>query len=421
MANGMGHLGHRGPRLGGSLASPFPGAGGRGLLALFGQSLMAQAFSLCDLLAGLIFASFLGLFSREMWSIVVYPCVLSTRGMVCGVFCARLSSGLWIGTVRPSFLRNTRRFRALYSSTMVLSAVSALLMVVSVSFYGLAWGIRGSDIPDMTAAVLTTMALAFLTATPFSAFVAFASFKRGLDPDIITYPVSSVASDIIVTSCYVVALLLVTTGPYGRVVAYVVGSSFLLASLVLAVRERGDPTFRRALRESLASSALVVAISGLTGTLLGEMSLAVGLRPEVAMAYPALMGGVGDVGSIVGSTATTKMWSGELDADLRAFLEHKREIGAAWLASFVMFLSYGLLSGLGNPASLPFLLVTFSLTNLMAVGLVIALALSAGVLTYRYGLDPDNFVIPVESSAADAITTLSLFLASKAVLAFWVR
>ena len=151
------------------------------------------------------------------------------------------------------------------------------------------------------------------------------------------------------------------------------------------------------------------------------MSSVVGLRPEVAMAYPALIGGVGDVGSIVGSTATTKMWSGEMEADARAFVQHRREIAAAWSSSLLMFTAYGFLSSLMAPRVLPVLLATFFLTNLMAVGLVVILSLSVGILSYRYGLDPDNFVIPVESSAADAITTLSLFLASEAIMALWVR
>jgi len=33
------------------------------------------------------------------------------------------------------------------------------------------------------------------------------------------------------------------------------------------------------------------------------------------------------------------------------------------------------------------------------------------ILTYRRGWDSDNFVIPIESSLADSITTISLLLA----------
>ncbi|OYT51426.1 hypothetical protein B6U66_03970, partial [Candidatus Bathyarchaeota archaeon ex4484_135] len=254
-----------------------------------------------------------------------------------------------------------------------------------------------------------------------SALVAFASFRHGLDPDIITYPVSSVTSDVMVTCCYAIVLALMVSGPAGRAVTYAICLAFASSCLFIFVKNKGHEGFKKALKESLASSALVAAISGLTGTLLGRMSSVVGLRPEVAMAYPALIGGVGDVGSIVGSTATTKMWSGEMEADARAFFQHRKEIAAAWSSSLLMFMAYGFLSSLMAPRALPVLLATFFLTNLMAVSLVIILSLSVGLLSYRYGLDPDNFVIPVESSAADTITTLSLFLASEAIMALWVR
>ncbi|RLI09596.1 hypothetical protein DRO32_00300 [Candidatus Bathyarchaeota archaeon] len=393
----------------------------KGFLTFFGQSILALAFDLGDLIPGLIFAFSLDLFSRRMWSIVAYPCLLTTRGMVGGVFCGRLTSGLWLGTMRPCFLGNTDDFKDLYSSIMVLSSLSALMMVASIGLYGLSWGLGGRDMLDMTVAVITTMALSFLTATPITALVAFASFKHGLDPDVITYPVGSLSCDTLVTCCYTATLILMYHGSMGRGLAYAISSAFLASCALKLVRGFGREGFKRGLKESLASSALVVAISGLTGTTLGRMSIKVGLRPEVAMAYPALIGTVGDVGSIVGSTATTKMWSGELEADAGAFFQHRREIAAAWSSSLLMFTAYGFLSSLIASGDLPILLATFFLTNLMAVGLVVILSLSVGILSYRYGLDPDNFVIPVESSAADAITTLSLLLALRALSGLWVR
>ncbi|UCE97005.1 MAG: magnesium transporter [Candidatus Bathyarchaeota archaeon] len=33
------------------------------------------------------------------------------------------------------------------------------------------------------------------------------------------------------------------------------------------------------------------------------------------------------------------------------------------------------------------------------------------ILTFKRGLDPDNFVIPVESSLADSVTSIALFVA----------
>ena len=347
---------------------------------------------------------------------------MTTRGMVGGVFCGRLTSGLWLGTIRPRFLGNTREFKALYSSILTLSAALALMITGVVGLYGLSWGIKGRDVLNVAVAVLATMAFASVAATPISAFVAFTSFRHGLDPDVVTYPVGSTTSDIVVTCCYAATLALMYYGPPGRLAVHGVCAAFLSVCAAVVARWARDEGFRRALGEALTSSIAVVVISGSTGTVLGQMNATVGLRPEVALAYPALIDTVGDVGSIVGSTATTKLWSGELEAKPGAIKEHSREVAAAWSASACMFVAYALISAaLGQARVLPALLAIFLLANLIAVGAVALLSFMAGIATYRHGLDPDNFVIPIESSAADAITTLSLLIAISALLALGVR
>jgi cation transporter-like permease len=47
----------------------------------------------------------------------------------------------------------------------------------------------------------------------------------------------------------------------------------------------------------------------------------------------------------------------------------------------------------------------------MAASLIILIAYTTAILTFKRGLDPDNFVIPIESSLADSLTTISLFAA----------
>jgi cation transporter-like permease len=41
---------------------------------------------------------------------------------------------------------------------------------------------------------------------------------------------------------------------------------------------------------------------------------------------------------------------------------------------------------------------------------MITVSFAVAILTFQKGLDPDNFVIPIESSLADTITTAGLFI-----------
>jgi mgtE-like transporter len=49
--------------------------------------------------------------------------------------------------------------------------------------------------------------------------------------------------------------------------------------------------------------------------------------------------------------------------------------------------------------------------NVLAVAAIVILTYSISILTFKRGLDPDNFVIPVESSLADSVTSLALLVA----------
>ncbi|WP_368887706.1 magnesium transporter, partial [Escherichia coli] len=51
--------------------------------------------------------------------------------------------------------------------------------------------------------VVSTMALSLLVISPIGLTASFISFKHGLDPDIVLYPVESTISDFLITLLYV--------------------------------------------------------------------------------------------------------------------------------------------------------------------------------------------------------------------------
>ncbi len=385
----------------------------QGFWRLFSESLSALAFNLLGLVAGLAFACFSTLFASKPWGLRAYPCILTVRGVVGGLVCGRLSSGLWLGTVRPSLTGNTEEFKIIYHTALVLSSAAALMMGPVVWLYGLPAGLGPGEALEATAALLFTMTLAFLTTMPIPALTAFTAFRHGVNPDVVTYPVGSTSSDVLVTCCFAGAVALASLGQLGLVIEALTGAAFLASGAVVLFSHRRDGRFLRALKEGLLASSMAIAISGLTGLLLADVQATIGLWPGLCLVYPAIMSTMGDVGSVVGSTATTKLAIGTMEPGLRALKGHSREIGAAWAASLLMFSSYGIISALvfpGGPGP-GFFLIALLITNLVAFWAVVSLSLLAGMATYRHGLDPDNFVIPVESSAADALTTLALLLA----------
>jgi mgtE-like transporter len=81
----------------------------------------------------------------------------------------------------------------------------------------------------------------------------------------------------------------------------------------------------------------------------------------------------------------------------------------------MLFAAFGLLSlavnGIFSYQAIISLLILLAISNIISFVAIALLSYSISILTFKKGLDPDNFVIPVESSLADAITTAALFAA----------
>ncbi|TRO48250.1 magnesium transporter, partial [Candidatus Bathyarchaeota archaeon] len=123
--------------------------------------------------------------------------------------------------------------------------------------------------------------------------------------------------------------------------------------------------------------------------------------------------------SFVGSTSTTKLALGLLSPSFSSIKRHLKNIFSAWGASLLIFVILAFLSLLltrtFSISSLFDLLSILFLTNVFAVSVIVFLTYAISILAFKRGLDPDNFVIPVESSFADVITSIAL-LASLIIL-----
>ncbi|MBS7278443.1 MAG: magnesium transporter [Candidatus Freyarchaeota archaeon] len=381
----------------------------------FGEALLALFFNLGGIVAGFTVAYQLDVFQLSNWALAIYPGILTVRGMISGLLSGRLGSALHLGTAYPRLLGNTKDFYLLFKAAIVLTLVSCFVISLVSVFVGVFfWGLTFGDFWDILVVVSSTMFLG-LALSLITVQVSFISFKKGLDPDVITYPVMSTVADIFITLCYSFTLnLFFLLGPGGRYATILFGLLLLILSLAVLPKSVREREFLKTIKESLLTLVLVAFIVNFTGTILRGISETVGSRLEIYTVYPALIDTVGDVGSIVGSTATTKLMLGLLEPSLSGMRNHARRIFSTWVASIIMFLIYALCSlvinNMFNLQKFLKLSALLLLTNLFAVSIILLVTLFIAILTFKRGLDPDNFVIPVETSLADTITTLALLV-----------
>jgi len=376
------------------------------------QSLIAYSFNIFGIVAGTAVALQLRLFALAPWAIAVYPAMVSARGVIGGLLSGRLSTALHIGTVRPHFFGNTKSFYSLLYAIVVITLETSLSMSVVAALFGsFLWGATLVDFFNILGVILATMTLALLFISPLTITVSYLSFRHGLDPDVILYPVESTVSDLFITLFYFLVLnLFFSTGPTGQYIIALLGLALIFAVAYIFPKNFREPDFAETIKESILTTILVAFIVNVTGSVLGKISDVVGGRREIYTAYPALIDTIGDVGAVVGSTATTKLALGTLNPSFLAVRNHATEIFGAWAASLTMFLAYSVLSLViqGIFALSTFLRFTALLfvANLMAASSIIIVSYMVAVLTFQRGLDPDNFVIPIESSLADGVTTI---------------
>lgn len=385
----------------------------RELLGQLSQSLFSLSFNIAGLIAGALLASSFDTFARIPWALIIYPGILTVRGAIGGLFSGRLSTALHLGTIEPRVLNNTREAEVLFDSITTLTLVSGLFMGSVGSVFSVALNqAKPQDVGGILVVIVAAMAISIVFISPITAVFSFYSFRRGLDPDVVVYPVISTVSDVLITLCYMLTLNLVMGFP--SIGWWVLGAIDLVFIAFVArnfARNRGDVEYVRTIREFLITLAIVSVIVNVTGSALSRIVERIGSRPEVYMVYPALIDTVGDVGSIVGSTATTKMALGLMETSISSIGSHWMVIGGAWASSLIMFGVYSLVSSAIYGMDLLGALVRqLLLTNLLVVPVIVLISYSVAIVTRMRGLDPDNFIIPIETSLSDGMTTIALLL-----------
>jgi mgtE-like transporter len=384
------------------------------LKANFVQSLFSLSFDSIGLITGTLLILYLGVLSIQEapWALFLFPGILSVRGAVGGLFSGHLGTGLHLGTIKPTITQNTHEFQTIIRVVVTLAFVSGLSVGTGTWLFGLfLWNASLIDFIYLLIVITSTMALSVIFVSPLTMLFSIFSFRRGLDPDVIVYPITSPVSDIINTGCYVLSLsLFFMFGSIGRYLILILDILFIFFVIYILIRNIKEIKFIETIKEFLLTLMFVTIIVNITGSLLDKIS-----GRDIYSVYPAIIATIGGVGSIVGSTATTKLALGLIKPSFSSFKEHINEIGGAWLASIVMFLIYAILSTfISGPKNLGELLLFTSqllTTNFFAVVTMLVVAYAVAIYTYRRGWNPDNFVIPIESSLADTVTTASILLA----------
>ena len=380
------------------------------------QAFLAFTFDLGGILSGRIALVFSPLFASAPWILALFPPLLSVRGDIGGIFAGKLGTMLHLGEAEPKIRGNTREFYSFIKSIFFLTFTDTIGIGIVAFIINLVLGNASYEhlllfiaVPPISC--LLTMVLVI----PIGTLLGIIVFRRGLDPDIIVYPAMSTIDDAVITICYVfvVNLALIPSALLSMSISLLLLGLFFFA---LSMRCRGDSTFRRTLREGIPMVLLSSVIGTFGGIGLVSIREEIEKKPSILMLYPALIDTLGDIGSILGAQATTKLALKQISSFWETLRDGVTDLISVEVAAACMHVLFGLAAFLlGKATGLTpdlFLLVNIALiANLISFLFIALLSFAVATQTFKYRLDPDNFVIPLVTSIADFGATLALITA----------
>ncbi|MBA7632590.1 hypothetical protein ES703_40139 [subsurface metagenome] len=380
------------------------------------QTLIALTFNTLSLVAGGLISIFTPQFKAFPWILALFPPVLTIRGGIGGIFSGNLATMLHIGLIRPQMRKNTPVYYQLISSIFVITLVDTLIMGGVSFLLNLALGRVSVQhlliflvVPPV--ACVTAMAVSI----PLTMMIAIMTFRRGLDPDILVYPILASVNDIVVSTIFVATVFLVLLGGGYTILLWAIFLIILVVTGYIAWRNWRVPFFFKTIKEGATVVVTSSVFGSLNGAFLSGMSAELLRYPGVVVLYPGLTNALGNIGAIIGSTTTTSLALGyirDLRDEVKASISTIMQVeGVALLIhGFFGLVTYIIVKPSVKAADLASLVSVAVLSNLISFLPIALVALAVAHAAYKRGLNPDNVAIPVITTVADTAATLTLFL-----------
>ena len=411
-------------------AARIPRGGARSLWAFwrreqrtFRQGLAALLISTAaGFVAGLTLAHITGTLGAFPGLLVLIPAAVGMKGTIFGAIGARLGTANAAGLLEPTLARGGVLYRNVYVA-IVTTFTSSLWLAVLARIASAAFG--QPSIPILHLAVISIIggALGSLLILIITLTVSVLSYRRGWDLDSVATPMVTALGDMTTLPCLFLASFLLRNDHVAAVAAAVA----LIAGLVFAVRSYTvpDAVVRRIVLEMTATIALTPILDVMAGALLRTNEARLLMVPVLLAIVPPFVSQAGALGGIFSSRISSKLSLGVITPRGRPEVPALIDATIVVMQSAATFTLIGAAGwALGTATGLPGMPSAGSLVlgTLLAGLLVTPVTIVAGyylaVLTYRFGLDPDNQGVPIITSIMDlaGVAVVLLVMTSSGVL-----
>ena len=369
---------------------------------LIRETLTALLLALiADSIAGYIMNRYIEIFRLIPGLLMIVPALIDMRGNIYGAFIARLSSKLHLGEIKN--LRD-KKVRIGVKSAQSLAYSTALVVGIFAGTFAFLSTGKLIYVLFIPAIILTTNFFTTSILSPLTAFIGIKSYQRGWNPDNVGVPLISSIGDL-VSVLFIIAVGYIFLFIF-HIPILIVGilSAILLYLLFLGKKVLKDGEGRKVYIQSMPILLLIAFLELITGGLWETNKIGI-----ILLILPPTLETLGNIGSVYSSRLSSFIYLGfvEPSSVLRGKYIRK-EIFSIFILSVIV---YSLISifvfGISRSLKSIFMIWSSAFLSIFLI-LIISYYLTVGCL--RLKLDPDNVVVPIITTLADIIGTISIIL-----------
>lgn len=370
------------------------------------QGLVALTLStLAGFVAGLTLSHITGTLEALPGMLVLIPAAVGMKGTIFGAIGGRLGTASAAGLFEPNLEPGGVLHRNVYVA-IVTTFSSSLWLAVLARLASAALGQTAISIWKLAVISILGGALGSVFVLVITVGLSVLSHRRGWDLDSVSTPMVTALGDMTTLPSLFLATFLVRI----EAVAVVAAVVSVAVALYATVRSYSvaDAAIRRIVFEMTATILLTPILDVLAGGLQQGRHAELFAVPVVLTLIPPFVSQAGAIGGIFASRITSKLQVGVITA--RGWPEVPALVDASLVGSLAIVVftligavAYGLAAatGLHGLPAFGTLLAGTLIAGLLATPLTIVVGYYLAVVTYRFGLDPDNQSVPIITSVMD--------------------
>ena len=388
-----------------------------GLLAGIGLSLMTD---MLQLLPGLM---------------ILIPPAIAMRGNIYSALVSRLGTSMHLGLFSPTLKKGSVLHLNAYASlllTLFLSVVLGFLAKLVAETYG----VLGTNYITLSGFILISVIGGLISGfilLGISILVSITGYRRNWDLDNMSSPIITSAGDMItIPSLFFAAVLLLKLNSYNAKIMGFLSSVTLLAVLVVFVAiictVKGLKSNNAELRRILFESIPMLLVCGILCTFAGitlDMELE-NLITAILVLIPPFLGACNALGGILSARLSSMLHIGTLIPKQFPDKLVAANFTVIYLLSVAVFSFVGLITYFATaPTGTVFPGALEQLAKMLAIALLGGVLCTTflnfasyyiAILSFKFGLDPDNDTIPLITSLTDVVGVLCLLFAMQIIL-----